>query len=315
MKKSFIFFLLCSIIALLFASFFSSTDIHLLDQKEESIIKKGKTFWNWHSPHGKLAIHYLEKGEGTNHLFFIHGFRAHTFTWNHLVEPLAKAGFHVWAIDFIGYGLSDKPDDAPYDFHFFITQLKEFMQAKGIKQAHLVGNSLGGGIALNLAIQHPSYVQSLTLISALGYPLHLPTYLSIARHIDRLWPPFLGPTWVKKTLENVVYDKKKVSDEQVKAYCLPYQLSGGILSTLLTLRQYNNQHLEEMQKAYPSLQKPILLIWGEDDPLIPLDHFYQFTKDFPNADYLLLKKCGHIPQEEEPQHVLKVIKNFLYRLN
>jgi pimeloyl-ACP methyl ester carboxylesterase len=228
-----------------------------------------------------------------------------------LIDPLARAGYHVWAVDFIGYGLSDKPEHVTYHLDFFLDQLTSFMEAKGITKAHLVGNSMGGGLALNLALSYPLQVSSLSLFNALGYPLELPFSVSICRHISHLWSPFLGPRMVRHTLKSIVYNGEEISDEQVEAYCLPYRLPGGIAATLLTLQQFDNRHLVKMTEQYSALKHPMLIIWGEKDSQIPFSHYEKFVHDFPSAKKLLISKCGHMPQEETPHEVLSTLLEFL----
>ena len=290
---------------------FFSADLQILEPEEQQKLKEGKFFWEWPSPYGSLAIHYVEKGEGSKHIILLHGFRAHTYTWRHLIDPLSQAGYHVWAIDLIGYGLSDKPDHASYNIDFFVQQVESFMEAKEISKAHLVGNSMGGGLALNIALAHPHLVCSLTLLSALGYPLDLPLYLSIGRHVSKIWTPFLGPRMVRYTLSQIVFDEDQISDEQVEAYCLPYRFPGGVTASLLTLQQFDNQHLIEMGQRYATLPHPTLVIWGDHDTLIPVSHYQKFLKDFPHSQHLLIPNCGHIPQEETPQQVLAIMLSFL----
>lgn len=273
-------------------------------------LKEGKTFWTWNSPAGNQSIHYVEKGTGSKHIILIHGFRAYSYTWRHLVEPLAQAGFHVWAIDMIGYGLSDKPE-ASYKPDFFLKQIKAFMDDHAISQAHFIGNSMGGGLSLCMALSYPQYINSLTLISALGYPLELPFYVRLCKDIDGIWPPFLGPTMIRKGLEQIVYHKEVITDEQVQAYALPYRLPGGSESALNTLRNFDNQILKLMRSGYKNVQCPVLIIWGDQDQLIPLEHYHHFCRDFPFAQKQLLKDCGHIPQEEQPEEVKNQIIKFL----
>ena len=170
---------------------------------------------------------------------------------------------------------------------------------------------MGGGLALRLSCAYPHRVGSLTLLSALGYPLDLPFYLSIAKHINQIWTPFLGPRVVRRILNHVVFNGESVTDEQVEAYCLPYRFPGGITASLRTLQQFDNQELVELGKHYPSLPHPIFIIWGDHDSLIPINHYEKFLNDFPHAEHLLIQNCGHIPQEEYPQQVLTALLLFL----
>ncbi|MBA2368660.1 MAG: alpha/beta hydrolase [Candidatus Protochlamydia sp.] len=286
----------------------------LLDQAEEEYYKEGKKFWEWPSSYGPINLHYVEKGEGPNHILLIHGFRLHTYTWRHLIYPLSKAGYHVWALDLAGYGLSDKPQHASYNPEFFLKQIEDFLTAKNISSVHIIGNSMGGGLALNFVLDHPEKVKSLVLISPLGYPLDLPFYLSFTRHLGPLWTPFLGTIGVRQGLKGVLFDSKSVTEEQVAAYALPYRFSGGSTASLLTLKQFDKERLVRLSKEYPSIENPALIIWGDDDQLIPIDHFHQFNADFPNSECLLVNYCGHLPHEEKPEIVLEAIFKFLKNL-
>jgi pimeloyl-ACP methyl ester carboxylesterase len=288
-----------------------STDLQILEPEEQQRLKDGKLFWDWSSPYGTLRVHYVEQGQGNKHLILLHGFRAHTYTWHYLMNPLAEAGYHVWAIDFIGYGLSDKPDYISYHLTDFTAQVEAFMTAKGISKAHLVGNSMGGGVALHFALSHPDRTLSITLLNALGYPLDMPLYLSISRYFQQIWVPFLGPTVVRHCLEQIVHSKELVSDEQVEAYSLPYRFPGGITATLLTLQQFDNQLFNQMSQCYSTLPHPVLVIWGHCDTLLPFDHYKKFLQDFSSGSCLLIPYCGHLPQEESPQQVLKAMFTFL----
>lgn len=291
-----------------------SADLEILNPEEQERIKRGARFWEWDSPYGPLSMHYVERGTGSKHIFLIHGFRAHTYTWRYLIDPLAKAGFHVWAIDLIGYGLSDKPDYIPYHLDSFTEQVESFMNAKGISEAHLIGNSMGGGVALNFAILHPHRAKSITLLNALGYPVEMPLYLSIGRHFSQIWTPFLGPTVIRCCLKRIVCQSECVSDEQVEAYCLPYRFPGGATATLLTLRQFDSSHLLKISEHYPHLPHPTLVIWGDHDTLIPISHYEKFVKDFPSPHHVLIPNCGHIPQEEAPEQTLQAILPFLKKI-
>lgn len=290
---------------------FLPTGTKLLDPEEQARLKQGKTFWHWDSTHGKQAIHYLEKGSGDKHIILLHGFRANTFTWRYLIDPLAEAGYHIWAIDLLGYGLSDKPFEAPYTIEFFLEQIEAFMDGQQIPHAHLIGNSMGGGLALGMGLFYPQRVKSLTLIAALGYPLDLTFYLIVGKNFGHLLAPLLGPAMIRQGMSDIVYNKQSITDEQIAAYSLPYQFPGGTLASTLTLEKFDNQRLATLSQRYKEITQPILVIWGEQDHLIPVSHYYQFIQDFPLCKRTLIHNCGHIPQEEAPDQVIPSILDFL----
>ena len=284
----------------------------ILEKETQEKIKEGKFFWEWQTQsHGPLAVHYVEKGTGPEHIFFLHGFRSYSYTWKELITPLADKGYHVWAFDLVGYGLSDKPVDANYNIDFFVEQLRSFMEANGIEKAHLAGNSMGGGLALSFALKHGHLVESLTLMNALGYPMNLPFHNAFAKYLKRISAKLMGTNMIRYGLEKIVYDVNLITDEKVDAYCLPYMLPGGIEAAHLTLKNFENQQLIDMVERYPTLKHPMLVIWGDHDTLIPVSYFEKFKNDFPHCQNLLIEKCGHIPQEEAPEVVLNTMIPFL----
>lgn len=309
--KQFLIAVLLPIIIFLFLLPFITNTHRLLDPIAQERLKEGKTFWNWRTPHGTYAVHYIEKGQGDKHIFLIHGFRAHTYTWRYLIDPLAEAGFHVWAIDLLGFGLSDKPIGIPYDMDFFVQQLQDFLQDHDIQKTHVVGNSLGGGLSLELAVACPQRVKSLSLITALGYPLKLNWYLILGKTMGHLMGPLLNPTIIRKGLEEVMYDKSLITDEQVQAYSMPYRFPGGTSASISVLGNFDNGRLERLCTKYENMHCPVLVIWGENDSVIPLSHYQCFIRDFPHAKKVVIPNCGHIPQEENPKQVEKTMVEFL----
>ncbi len=311
MKRKFIKGLLYIIICfggLVTLIFFLS--VPLFNEKEISALKENKKFWQWTSQHGIMNVHFTEQGSGEDHIVLLHGFRAHTYTWKLLIDPLVEAGYHIWALDLIGFGLSDKPNYINYNQNFFVDQIKAFMESQAISKAHVIGNSMGGALAIELALDTPQSVKTVTLINALGYSLNMPFYIYIFRNMDFVWGPFLNPTIIKACLKGVIFNQNCVTEEKVEAYCLPYRFPGGTESSLLTMRHFDVKKLEDMHLNFTHLQAPVLIIWGENDTLIPFDHYQNFLNDLPHAQTLLIPTCGHMPQEEQPQLVAEAFINF-----
>lgn len=302
---------LCIALGILGALSFFMEKYQILDPIQQAKIKEGKTFWDWHPIQEMTSsIHYIEKGSGFEHVLLIHGFRANSYSWHYLIKPLEEAGFHVWAIDLIGFGLSDKPD-LEYDFDLFLQQITDFMRDKNIAHAHLIGGSMGGGLCLGVALLHPESVHSVTLINALAYPLDIPLYATIGKILSPLWGLFFGPNMIQKGLEQLVYSKETVTEEQVKEYTLPYYLPGGNSAAQSTLRNFDNQKLLTLSRQFKNIQCPLLILWGRHDNLIPFAHYESFCRDFPLANKVLIEECGHIPHEEKPKEVLNAILSFL----
>lgn len=283
----------------------------LLEPFQIKELKAGHLFWEWNSSYGAHQVHYIEKGTGSNHIILIHGFGGHSFTWRFIIDQLAEAGYHIWSIDLLGFGLSDKPLGAPYGLDLFRQQITDFIISKKIGSAHLIGNSMGGGLCLGMAVEHPQMVKSLVLIDPFAYPQTLPMTLKITKFAGKAASPFQGDFMVRRVLEEVMYDPSKVTHEQVDAYTLPFRMPGGIEAFISTLQNFDNNQIKNLSKKYSKISVPLLLIWGREDSWIPISTIDLFRKDFPKAEVLIIPQCGHIPQEECPEAVLDSIKKFL----
>lgn len=272
---------------------------------------ENQTFWPWHHSSGIHNVHYLEKGSGSRHILLIHGFGGHSFTWRFLIDQLAKAGYHVWSFDLIGFGYSDKPSDVRYGKDLFVSQIQAFMEAKKIESATLVGNSMGGGLALTMAIEHPEKIQALVLIDPFAFPLKLPFYFAAPKRFGKLTKPFFGRTMTKMLLKEIMYDPRKITEEQITAYTFPFQLSGGKEAFIKTLQNFDPADFDRLSLHYKDLKIPILFIWGKGDRLMPEAYQKKFPQMFPKSETLKIPFCGHIPQEECPEQVIQAILEFL----
>lgn len=271
------------------------------DQLFVASLKADKTFWKWQSSVGSKQVHYLEKGTGNNHVILLHGLGANTFTWHHQIELLASSGFHVWALDFLGFGFSEKPTEINYNLKLFQSQVLDFMKAMGIERAHIVGHSMGGAISLAIAIDSKEQLRSLVLIAPAAYPVNLPLPILLGKHLGKMLVPFVNEKLVRLSLNEIFHDRSRITKEQLEAYGLPLKMEGGREAALQVLKAFDKQMLKEMSAHYNQIQVPVFIVWGENDKRIPSSHLELFLQDIPHADQLLLKACGHAPQEEQPE--------------
>ena len=258
-----------------------------------------------------VRIHYQEKGTGTP-LLLIHGFTSSVFSWKDVFEPLSK-DFHVIAVDLKGFGFSGKPD-GDYTRRGQANLVGHFLDHLKIDKVWLCGNSMGGDVSLNLAVQNPQRVAGLILIDSGGVKVEgsgslAPGYLlipvvgrvltSLALRSDKL---------VREGLEKSFYDRSKITDDRVTAYYRPLQTRDGQLAALRARTQSNEFPVEpELGK----ISAPALIIWGADDALIPLAAGRKMNSLIKNSKLVVFEKCGHLPQEEMPERVVDEITKFV----
>jgi len=116
-----------------------------------------------------MKIHLQHEGTGPA-VILIHGYTSNLYTWRFNIKELAARGLSVWSLDLPGFGYSDKPDDFGYTLADYADFMADFMDAEGIPKAALVGNSMGGSIAMKTYLVHPDRVERLVLIDSSGYP-------------------------------------------------------------------------------------------------------------------------------------------------
>src|SRR5882724_11249240 len=217
-----------------------------------------------------VHIHYQEKGMGTP-LVLIHGFTSSTYSWKDVFEPLANS-FHVIAVDLKGFGFSAKPE-GDYSRPAQARLVAHLLDYLKIEKAWLCGNSMGGEVSLNFALQNPQRVAGLILIDSSGVEVKgsnsvAPGYASIpviGRALTAL--ALNSDKLVRQGLRKSFYDEAKITNERVAYYYRPLQTRAGQRAALRARTQANQFPIEQ---DLSNIQAPTLIIWGAEDALIPL---------------------------------------------
>lgn len=258
-----------------------------------------------------VRVHYQEKGTGTP-LVLIHGLSSSTYSWKDMFEPLAK-NYRVIAVDLKGFGFSGKPD-GDYTRRAQAVLVAHLLDYLKIERAWLVGNSMGGEISLNFALQNPPRVMGLVLIDSAG--VSVPGGDSVTPAYARI--PFVGPVLialaltsdrlVRRALERSFYDVAKVTEERVAAYYRPLKTRGGQLASLRARTQWG---LLPVEPDLNRINSPTLIIWGAEDALIPLGAGRKMNSLIKDSKLVIFEKCGHVPQEELPDRVVDEMTKFI----
>ncbi len=246
-------------------------------------------------------IRYYEAGQGPD-LIFIHGLGGEAANWAANIVPVSTR-YRVYALDQIGFGHSDKPL-IDYRIETFVEFLQAFMQELKIPKATLVGNSLGGWIAVDFAARHPEMVERLVLVDAAG----------LRAEGGSGQPPLdLNPSslaGMRRILEFIVFNKQLVTDELARHAFENHLKSGDgytiqrILAGVFTTHQFEDDKLG-------SIRTPTPVLWGRDDALTPLSIGERYQKGIPGAKLVVLDQCCHIPQIEKPVEFNAALLNFL----
>jgi pimeloyl-ACP methyl ester carboxylesterase len=262
---------------------------------------------------GQNCYHYTEYPATGKDILFIHGFASSTYTWEKVAPVLNKLGYHVWVLDIKGFGWSDKPKDTSYDILTLTEEVYQWMEAFGLNDVVLVGNSLGGGITTLMALLHPEKVGRMVLIDAAAYITKFPFILKLASfplaaEITKL---FFSHWVVKQTLCEVYHHKAWITKDQVDAYYDRLKTDNALNAQIAIVRALELERFEKYINRIPEIQSKSLIIWGEHDRWIPLSSAYRFKAELRDATLVIIPECGHIPQEEYPDITARLIDDFI----
>lgn len=264
-----------------------------------------------------IKINYYEAGQGPP-VLLLHGFGGCAYTWRYLIPPLAVA-HRVLTLELKGYGLSDKPRDGHYAVVDQADIVAEFIRRQDLHDLVIMGHSMGGGVAvmtyLQLQQDNSGPIKKLVLIDSAGYPQKLPWFIRLAKIpganiLAALLPPRFAAALV---LKKCYYHKDQITEEQVNTYAYYGSLPGAQEAISQTAKQLvlKDKEMEALIAQYKTIQLPVLLIWGVEDEVVPLNVALSFKRDIHGAELVPLSGCGHIPPEEEPQATRQAIMDFL----
>lgn len=246
------------------------------------------------------TLHYFEAGHGPT-VIFLHGMVGASTDWAYVLGPVAKS-YHVIALDQIGFGHSAKPL-IDYRISTFADFLQEFMRVRRIPKAVIVGNSLGGWIALDFAAEHPGLVDRLVLVDATGLDSPVRHNVPVDMNPD-------SREGVRKLWETLFYNKKLASDALVD-YEWRNHLRSPDSDTIKRLVAALIRGSEFEERKVGSIRARTLLIWGRDDEVLPLESGERLQKTIAGAKLVVINDCGHVPQLEKPAEFSRALLEFL----
>jgi pimeloyl-ACP methyl ester carboxylesterase len=265
----------------------------------------------------EARISSLISGHGDEQVICLHGLGSNKTSFFETVAALTPDQT-VHAIDLPGFGSSAKPALAPYDAPWFAAAVRSYMDAMAIERAHLVGNSMGGRIALEVALGAPERVESLSLLApALAFrrrrelvPLvrvlrpelaAIPHPMRAARVREYFWSLFARPERLDPAAADIAADE----------FCRTYRSRSGRVAFFAAAR---NIYLDRPDgengfwTRLGDLSPPALFVWGDADRLVPAAFARHVAEALPDAQQVVLSECGHVPQVELPTHTNALIR-------
>jgi len=256
-----------------------------------------------------IRTNYLEAGSGSGTVVLIHGSGPGVTAYSNwrLVLPALGEDFHVLAPDMVGFGYSDRPDDVEYNVQTWADQTVGFMDAMGIKKAHLVGNSFGGAIALRIATQHPERVDQLVLMGSMGVDF------PITEGLDTVWGYEGTIESMRNVLDFFAYSRDLVNEElaqvRYKASVEP-GFQEAFSAMFPAPRQRWVDAMSSPEEEISKLTHRTLVMHGREDKVIPVSNSYKLEELIDNADLAVFSHCGHWSMIERTADFNRLVRDF-----
>ncbi|OBI41839.1 alpha/beta fold hydrolase [Mycobacterium sp. E796] len=262
-------------------------------------------------------IAYRDAGDGPV-VLLVHGMAGSSETWHAIIPQLSK-NYRVIAPDLLGHGMSAKPR-GDYSLGAFAVFLRDLLDELGVDRATVVGQSLGGGIAMQFVHQHREHCERLALIGSGGLG---PDLSPLLRILSAPGAEFLLPVVAPQPVLNLGNKlgswltsagiQSPRAGEMWHAYSSlsDPRTRQAFLRTLRSVVDYRGQAVSALNKIHLAAGIPIVLIWGDQDRIIPVAHAYAAHDALEGSRLEVLAGIGHFPHVEAPTAVADILENFM----
>jgi pimeloyl-ACP methyl ester carboxylesterase len=272
------------------------------------------------SPPSPLRIE--RSGAGDPPVVLIHGFGAGNHSWRQWIPELSRR-HAVYAVELMGFGAAPTPPGGDYSPHAQAGHLVERLRTLPGSAPVLVGHSLGACVVLLAALrlrdeggQVP--LSGLVVMSGPVFRQPLPPYLRMSRirGLGELLLLGVPPRWALRLgIRGIVSRKDAVTPELVEGYRAPLRDRARRRAILRAARQIRPEEVDQVAGRYPELDLPVLVVWGEEDPVVPPAFAPRLEALLPRARRVMLPGVGHLPAEEDPEGSLAALLSFLEELD
>src|SRR5665213_1264821 len=270
-----------------------------------------------HIPIHGHQIGYRRGGQGSV-LLLLHGIAGSSLTWVPAMS-LLQSDYTVLAPDFPGHGASEKPL-GDYSLGNLASAMRDFLNLLGIDRATVVGQSFGGGVALQFAYQFPEHCERLVLVDAggLGREVNWILRLATLPGVEYVMPA-LFPAFVRNWGDPVVrlFGGRGFRNSQAAEMWRSYkslteaESRHAFVRTMRSVIDPGGQSVSASDRLYLTAHTPTLIVWGDHDRIIPLHHAYLAHEAIPNSRLEVMEGVGHYPHVEEPVRFVEILRDFL----
>jgi pimeloyl-ACP methyl ester carboxylesterase len=272
-------------------------------------------FFDW--KHGRVFYKTAGQNNPGLPLVFIHGVGAgaSSFMWRKNLDDLSQ-DFRVYALDLLGFGLSDKPSTAPYSADLYVDLISDFIREVTGSPANVVASSVGGAYAIRVADEHPELIDSLVLNAPTGATkLNSRPGMAGAAFYGLLQSPVLGTSFYNVMAsersirdyarKNLFYDHRRVTDRLVTNFYATSHQPGAQHAIAAFLSGYLNT---DTRAAFARLRQSIILVWGKQDTTSPLEQGLGLLQLNPHARFEVFDYCRMMPEQEHPEKFNELVR-------
>ncbi|SFN25521.1 Pimeloyl-ACP methyl ester carboxylesterase [Pseudonocardia ammonioxydans] len=270
--------------------------------------------------HGQ-RVSYREAGQrGRQAVLLVHGLAAGSLTWDPVLAPLGRR-LHVLAPDLLGHGASEAPRSGDYSLGGFATGLRDLLVALDVERVTIVGHSFGGGVAMQFAHQFPERTERVVLVSSggLGHDLalalraaSLPGSGLVLRSAASLTPP-----WMRHAVQRIAHAVGSVPRSDVDGVRAAWEsfsdhgTRGAFVQTARGALEPSGQRLDGAQRLHLLSEVPVLLVAGDRDKVIPVEHTLGAHERLPGSRLEIFDGAGHFPHAEQPRRFAALLREFV----
>jgi pimeloyl-ACP methyl ester carboxylesterase len=277
-------------------------------EPDDSALGGSARFFSW--KHGRVFYKVAGAQNPGPPIVFIHGVGAgsSSFMWRKNFDELAKT-FHVYAIDLLGFGFSDKPSGASYSADLYVELITDFLREVSGYPAHILASSLGAAYAIRVADEHPELIKAMVLNGPTGSDtLSRRPGMAGAAFYGLLQSPVLGTSFYNVMAsersirdyarDNLFYDHRRVTDRLVANLYATSHQPGAQHAIAAFLSGYLNT---DTRAPFARLTQPTVLVWGKQDTTTPAEQAYSLAHSNPLARVEVFDYCRMMPEQEMPE--------------